>query len=83
MNEAEENFGEFVIAGANAALGFDATDGVFDRLSACVEAAVEMDRVPTNAFRQNAATILLGVHTKISDSGGVRVLKYLVEFHLN
>jgi len=40
-NEAEEGFGEFLVAGADAAKAFEASVGVFNRVAVDIESRAE------------------------------------------
>ena len=76
VDEAEEGHGEFVVAGRDATVGFDAAEEVFDLVAAPVIAAMETVRLPAVPFRRDAAPAALppqplaefiGVETFIGD----------------
>lgn len=69
LNEAEEGDGEFVVASADAAMGFDAAEEVLNLVTALVITTMEASRVPSAAFRRDAAAGPLGAQSDAEDVG--------------
>ena len=54
-NEAEEGFGEFVVAGGDPALDFDPAEKVFDLMATAIVTAMKAGRLPSAPSGRDAA----------------------------
>jgi len=67
LNKAQKGVSEFVVTGANAALGFDPTKEVFNPMPSSVVTAMEPTRMAPAAFGRDAATGVLLVQPEPKD----------------
>ena len=61
LNEPQKGIGEFVVAGGDSAMGFDATEEVFDLPAVAVVATMKTNRVTTAALGRDTRTAALAV----------------------
>lgn len=69
VDEPEIGFGEFVVAGRDPTVDFDATGKIFDLMTAAVVTAMETSRLAAISFGRDAAASALTVKTGAEDIG--------------
>jgi len=69
VNEAEEGFGEFVVAGGDAALDFDPPEEVFDLMAAAIVTAMKAGRLESAPLGWDAAAAALAAEAGAKDIG--------------